>query len=335
MDRPKTFIVGGVVYWVMRLFDPDDGVTLIDADSTPTVAVRKNGSSVGDSVTVTKRSATTGIYDCSYNPASEAEGDSFILEESATISAVAYTNSWAVLAKAPERGTDGANTTAPATLTNVSDAQTAILAKLPAALVGGRMDSVTSAMANNVLTSAAIAAAALNGKGDWPVGNTGYELTTTQFNAIVAAIETEVLNDATGGAVITAIANAVAAYFDSASLDLPPQIIAAAVRNNLATELARIDAAITTRLASGSYSAPPSASTIAGQVRTELSPELTLTEQIHSRAGFLMAKAFGEISNAQSATETFVIILNGTTYEGAFTGADDQGNRDSATLTES
>ena len=39
----------------------------------------------------------------------------------------------------------GANTTAPATPTNVSDAQTAILAKLPAALVSGRMDSTVGA----------------------------------------------------------------------------------------------------------------------------------------------------------------------------------------------
>ena len=45
----------------------------------------KNGSSVGDSVTVTKRSATTGIYDCSYDPAGEAEGDSYTLEERAQV----------------------------------------------------------------------------------------------------------------------------------------------------------------------------------------------------------------------------------------------------------
>ena len=81
----------------MRLYDPADGVTLIDADSTPTVAVRKNGSSVGDSVTVGKRSATTGIYDCSYNPASEVDGDQFTLEESAVIDGDTYQSSFAVM----------------------------------------------------------------------------------------------------------------------------------------------------------------------------------------------------------------------------------------------
>lgn len=94
MSRPTTFLKDTTLVWVMRLYDPEDGVTLIDADSTPTVAVRKNGSAVGDSVTVTKRSATTGIYDCSYNPAAEAEGDQFTLEESATIAAVAYQSNW-------------------------------------------------------------------------------------------------------------------------------------------------------------------------------------------------------------------------------------------------
>jgi len=98
--RPAVFQVGGTLYWVIQTRNPDSMV-LKDADSTPTVAVRKNGASVGDSVTITKRSATTGIYDCSYNPASEVEGDSFTLEESATVtgtttSSATYTQSWNV-----------------------------------------------------------------------------------------------------------------------------------------------------------------------------------------------------------------------------------------------
>lgn len=98
--RPAVFQVGGVVYWTLLTRNPDTGV-LKDADSTPTVAVRKNGSSVADSVTVTKRSATTGIYDCSYNPAGEVEGDAFTLEESATVtgtttSSATYNFAWSV-----------------------------------------------------------------------------------------------------------------------------------------------------------------------------------------------------------------------------------------------
>jgi hypothetical protein len=68
----------------------------VDADSTPTVTVRKNGVSVGDIVTITKRAVTTGIYDCSYNPALEQEGDLFEIEETAVISAVTYDQTWSI-----------------------------------------------------------------------------------------------------------------------------------------------------------------------------------------------------------------------------------------------
>jgi hypothetical protein len=95
-------------------------MVLKDADSDPTVAVRKNGASVGDSVTVTKRSATTGIYDCSYNPSAEVEGDSFTLEESAavtgtTTASATYTQTWNVRCIAVERGTNNASTFDPTT----------------------------------------------------------------------------------------------------------------------------------------------------------------------------------------------------------------------------
>jgi hypothetical protein len=103
--RPTTFKVDNTVYWTIRTYT-DAGV-LVDADSTPSVAVRKNGSSVADSVTVTKRAATTGIYDCSYNPAGEVEGDCFTIEETATVASQAYENAWSLEAQASERGTDG------------------------------------------------------------------------------------------------------------------------------------------------------------------------------------------------------------------------------------
>jgi len=82
--RPTRLYVGGVLYWTIQTRNPDT-LVLKDADSTPTVAVRKNGEPVGDAVTITKRSATTGLYDCSYNPAGEAANDTFQFEELATI----------------------------------------------------------------------------------------------------------------------------------------------------------------------------------------------------------------------------------------------------------
>jgi hypothetical protein len=100
--RPAILHVGGVLYWTIQTRNPDTQV-LKDADSTPSVAVRKNGASVADSVTITKRTATTGLYDCSYNPAAEVEGDTYQFEESAavtgtTTSSATYTNQFSVRA---------------------------------------------------------------------------------------------------------------------------------------------------------------------------------------------------------------------------------------------
>jgi hypothetical protein len=111
MSRPSVLVKDKTLYWTIRLYN--DSQVLVDADSTPTVAVRKNGTSVVDSVSVSKRAATTGIYDCEYNPSGELEGDQFTLEESATVSSTAYENSWQVAVQDVERGTDGANTVAP------------------------------------------------------------------------------------------------------------------------------------------------------------------------------------------------------------------------------
>lgn len=142
--RPSNFHVGGVLYWVIRTRNPDT-MALKDADSTPTVAVRKNGAATGDSVTVTKRSATTGIYDCSYNPASEIEDDSFTLEESATVTgtttaSATYTHSWTVRVFALARGTDGANTITPDNASVVAAAASA--ASADAKLTAGRLSRV-------------------------------------------------------------------------------------------------------------------------------------------------------------------------------------------------
>jgi len=108
MKRPAIVHIGRAAQWVLRLFNPTDGVSPVDADSLPTVSVRKNRSGTADSVTVTKRSATTGIFDCSYNPAGEAEGDAFTIKESAVIGGTTYENSWEFTVIAPERGTDNA-----------------------------------------------------------------------------------------------------------------------------------------------------------------------------------------------------------------------------------
>lgn len=190
MTRPAILHVGGILYWVIRTYDAN-GV-LVDADSTPTVAVRKMGSPVGDSVTVTKRAATTGIYDCSYNPAGEVEGEIFTIEETAVIAAVPYPLSWEVTATTPVNG------------------------RIPATLVGGRMDSHIGAFGNNTLTSSAAATSfrdaisqrlsgdIAGGLNNWPPAVTAIQagLATQSLLSIVATyIDTEIqtlLNRITG-----------------------------------------------------------------------------------------------------------------------------------------
>lgn len=115
---------------------------------------------------------------------------------------------------------------------------------------------------------------------------TGYALTSGERDAIAAVIEAEVLNDATGGAVVATIANAVAAYFDNAGTDIPPQVIATAVRNALATELARLDVAVSTRLEATSYTAPDNAgiSAAAASAATAASQATTAATQASTAA---------------------------------------------------
>ena len=56
----------------------------------------------------------------------------------------------------------------------------------------GQGDANVAVMAANVITAAAIAAAALNGKGNWNVGKTGYALTSAEQDAIVDKVWDEV-----------------------------------------------------------------------------------------------------------------------------------------------
>ena len=80
--------------------------------------------------------------------------------------------------------------------TNINDIETDttdIQSRIPAALVGGAMDSDVSVIQANAISAASIAAAAMNGKGDWNIGKTGYSLTQsfpTNFADMAIAVTT-------------------------------------------------------------------------------------------------------------------------------------------------
>lgn len=119
---------------------------------------------------------------------------------------------------------------------------------------------VTSLGAGTV-TAASIAAAALNGKGDWNVGKTGYSLTQafpTNFAALAitapGAVTAGTVGDKTGYTLATA----------------PPTV--AQIRAEMdasSTKLANLDAAVSTRMATFTYAAPDNAGITAIKAQTD------------------------------------------------------------------
>lgn len=115
----------------------------------------------------------------------------------------------------------------PDAISGVASQATDIQDRIPAALIGGRMDSYTGAMAANVITAAALATDA------------GQEL--------AAMVETYIVNEGDATAVMQAIADKIAA--DWVAGDASPLAIVAAIKADasLSTMISRIDAAISSR----------------------------------------------------------------------------------------
>ena len=95
----------------------------------------------------------------------------------------------------------------------------------------------------------------------------------TALTALANKVEAEIIDDTDSEKVLTAITDKIASVNPSLA-GLTLAAIASQVRTELTTELQRIDAAVSSRLATGSYTAPPSAATVASQVRAELTTEL-------------------------------------------------------------
>lgn len=99
-------------------------------------------------------------------------------------------------------------------------------------------------------------------------------LTSEERLTLAGAIEAGFLDDMTGGTFLAGVQAQIQALFDSGA-DVPvstiASVVASAVRSNLATELSRIDATVSSRLSAASYTAPPS---IAGLCTTQKANEL-------------------------------------------------------------
>lgn len=177
--------------------------------------------------------------------------------------------------------------------TDTDDIQT----RLPAALVGGRMDSSVGAMAANVLTAAAIAAAALNGKGDWLTGDSsgvttllarltaGRATNLDNLDATVSSRSTYAGGDTAGvTTLLTRLSAARALLLDNLDAAISSRsTYAGADTAGTTTLLARLsaarallldnlDATVSSRLASAGYTAPNNAGITAIQAKTDNLP---------------------------------------------------------------
>lgn len=77
------------------------------------------------------------------------------------------------------------------------------------------------------------------------------------------------------------------------------------------------------------------ASALASDSVTEIAAGTITAANVTSlldRLGYIMATIHGLISNARSATETFVITIDGTQYTAQYSGQDSSGNRSTTTL---
>jgi len=190
-----------------------------------------------------------------------------------------------------------ADYTAPTSAPTVADIRAELAVEL------GRLDaSVSSRLAGSSYTAPTTPPTAAEiTTAVWAAADkTGYSLTSAERTAIAAAVESSILNEADGQQVLNAIVGAIGnSNVDEIALvaairsdleraggkldNIPTtsapsaSTVAEAVRTELGTELGRIDAAISSRLASASYTAPttpPTAAQNASAVRTELSTEL-------------------------------------------------------------
>ncbi len=219
-----------------------------------------------------------------------------------------------------------ADYTAPTSAPTVADIRAELAVEL------GRLDaSVSSRLAGSAYTAPTTPPTAAEiTTAVWAAADkTGYSLTSAERTAIAAAVESSILNEGDGQQVLNAIVGAIGnsnvdeialvaairsdleragGKLDSIPTTSAPSAstVAGAVRSELGTELGRIDAAISSRLAAASYTAPttpPTAAQNASAVRTELSTELARIDAPISGATAPSAATVASAVRSELSTE--------------------------------
>jgi len=182
------------------------------------------------------------------------------------------------------RGTDGANTIAPATPANVTASTSTIAALLPVALVGGRIDASVGAVAANAINAASIAANA--------IGTATFAAGTT-IPRVTLADTTTTNTDMRGT--------------DGANTVAPTNLSAAQVRTELATELGRIDASVSSRstYAGGAVASVTAAVALDAASVTAVQSGLATPADINAQMlDVLSVDTFAELSSPPAATSS-------------------------------
>lgn len=177
---------------------------------------------------------------------------------------------------------------------------------------------------------------------------TGYALTSGERTSIANEVEAQIIDDTDSEKVLEAITNKIASVNPSLD-DLTLGGIASAVRTELATELARIDAAISTRLASASISlsggavtvgtnddktgyslatTPPTAAAIVTAIRAMEIESGETFDQLMQRVRSIL---YGKVAGAATVTNIFY-RADGSTVAVRMT-VDSDGNRSAVIFT--
>lgn len=144
-----------------------------------------------------------------------------------------------------EAGIDLANVGSPTTTLNLSG--TTISTSQQVASVSGAVGSVTGNIGGNVVGSVGSVTA-------------GVSLTSGERTTLAGVLEAAMLNEGDASALLAAIAAKVEQFLiNEGDATATLAAIATAVRTNLATELARIDVSVSSRLATSGYTAPDNA----------------------------------------------------------------------------
>jgi len=138
-------------------------------------------------------------------------------------------------------------------------------------------------------------------------------LTAGERTAIANEVESQIINEADAERVLTAITDKIASVNPSLD-DLTLAGIASAVRTELGTELARIDAAISSRLSSVGYTSPANADVAAIKAKTDNLPNDPADQSI-------LAALIGALPAAPSEMD-IVNALKSSVFDGVLTFED-------------